>query len=346
MQNEATLEQLKRAVKLQRLLQQGIIAKKKAARPLLSLADRTKPLQLSWGQQRLWFVDQLDSSASAAYHMPSALRLSGLLDTGALRSALDRIVARHEILRTTFKMNEDGPVQSIAPADIGLELLEHDLCNLMGTDLENEIELLSKQAHGAPFDLTKGPLIRGRLLRIDKDQHILFLTQHHIISDGWSISLLIQEVGALYTAFLANQPDPLPPLTIQYADYSTWQREWLQGDELQQQLSFWTQELSGAPELLQLPTDHQRPATQSFAGSTIAVEMSATLVSELNALSKRNGATLFMTLLAAWAVVLARLVGGNDIVIGTPVANRQRAEVERLLGLFCEHLGSAGATGR
>ncbi|MDQ7758657.1 amino acid adenylation domain-containing protein [Xanthomonas sontii] len=338
MQNEATLEQLKRAVKLQRLLQQGIIAKKKAARPLLSLADRTKPLQLSWGQQRLWFVDQLDSSASAAYHMPSALRLSGLLDTGALRSALDRIVARHEILRTTFKINEDGPVQSIAPADIGLELLEHDLCNLMGADLENEIELLSKQAHGAPFDLTKGPLIRGRLLRIDKDQHILFLTQHHIISDGWSISLLIQEVGALYAAFLANQPDPLPPLTIQYADYSTWQREWLQGDELQQQLSFWTQELSGAPELLQLPTDHQRPATQNFAGSTIAVEMSATLVSELNALSKRNGATLFMTLLAAWAVVLARLVGGNDIVIGTPVANRQRAEVERLLGLFVNTL--------
>ncbi|MFB9115248.1 condensation domain-containing protein, partial [Xanthomonas arboricola pv. corylina] len=186
--------------------------------------------------------------------------------------------------------------------------------------------------------MARGPLIRGQLLRLSANEHVLLVTQHHIVSDGWSIGVMIGEVSRLYAAFSQGQPDPLAPLPIQYADYAMWQRQWLQGETLQQQIRFWREHLGGAPALLELPTDHPRPAVQSYAGGSIAFDLPASLVNGLRALSQQHGTTLFMTVLAAWATLLSRLSGQDEVVVGTPVANRQRAEVEPLIGFFVNTL--------
>jgi amino acid adenylation domain-containing protein len=301
-------------------------------------ADRNAALPLSWAQQRLWFLDQLDHAAGAAYHIPAALRLRGALDRDALRATLDRIVARHEGLRTTFANCHDGPVQVIAPADCGFALAEHDLRALAQSEREQALARLSAAEANAPFDLAAGPLIRAQLMRLAEDEHILLVTQHHIISDAWSLGVLVEEVNVLYNAFSQGQLDPLPPLAIQYADYAVWQRQWLQGDTLEQQIAFWRTHLEGAPALLELPADHPRPAVPSYAGGSVPFAIPAELAAGLRSLAQRHGATLFMTLLSGWSILLARMSGQYDIVIGTPVANRQRTEVEALIGFFVNTL--------
>jgi hypothetical protein len=301
-------------------------------------ASREHALPLSWAQQRLWFLDQLDHAASTAYHMPAGLRLRGALNRLALAAALDRVVARHENLRTTFSLVDGQAVQTIAAPDTGFALTQLDLTHLSGHEQQAAIERIGQDEATTPFDLVTGPLIRGRLLRLADDEHVLLITQHHIVSDGWSITVLVREISALYAAFSQGLPDPLPPLAIQYADYTVWQRQWLQGEALQRQLAYWEQHLTGAPALLALPTDHPRPARQSHAGAGVAFALPAELAVNLRALGQRHGATLFMTLLAGWAALLSRLSGQHDIVVGTPVANRQRAELEPLTGFFVNTL--------
>ncbi|MBA2675550.1 non-ribosomal peptide synthetase, partial [Ramlibacter sp.] len=314
---------------------QAIGLAQRSALPPIEPAPRDAPLPLSFAQQRLWFLAQLDAD-SRAYHMPLGLHLSGRLNRAALQHALDRIVARHEALRTAFVLEGGLPVQRIAAPDTGFMLQEHDLRG--HADVRTEAEALAVQETGAPFDLTTGPLIRGRLLVLGDEEHVLLVTMHHIVSDGWSMGVLTQELSALYGAFVEGRDDPLDPLPIQYADYAAWQRRWLDGEVLQRQSDYWKQRLSGAPALLELPTDRTRPAQQDYRGAVAGISLGAELSAGLKALAQRHGATLHMTLLAAWAVLLGRLSGQDDVVIGTPVANRTRVEVEGLIGFFINTL--------
>ncbi|HET8797068.1 MAG TPA: condensation domain-containing protein, partial [Thermoanaerobaculia bacterium] len=265
-------------------------------------------------------------------------RLHGRLDVDALRAALDRLVARHESLRTTFDDVDGVPFQRFASADCGFALRQSDLRALSAEEREKAVAVRAAEEARAPFDLCTGPLIRGQLLRLADDEHVLLVTQHHIVSDGWSLGVFVREVAALYTAFRRGEPDPLPPLEIQYADYAQWQRDWLQDEELARQIAFWKEHLAGAPALLTLPLDRPRPAVQSHAGGTVPLALSEELTARLRDLAQRHGVTLFMTLLAAWGVLLSRLSGQSDIVIGTPVANRQRREIENLIGFFVNTL--------
>ncbi|MDL5368171.1 amino acid adenylation domain-containing protein [Xanthomonas sp. NCPPB 2654] len=333
-----TLQQLRRAVALQRLQQRGGVQLEAVAVPPIRIVDRNESLPLSWAQQRLWFLDQFDHAAGAAYHIPMAIRLTGALDRTALQASLDRIVARHEGLRTTFVNVEGEPRQVIAAADGGFSLIDHDLRHLQDAAQAAAIAEFGVAEANAPFDLASGPLIRGRLLRLAEHEYVLLLTQHHIVSDGWSTGVLVKEVSALYAAFSQGQADPLPPLPIQYADYAAWQRQWLQGDVLKQQIDYWREHLGGAPALLELPTDRPRPAVQSYRGDRVPVRLSRELSGALRALSQRHGVTVFMTLLAGWSALLARLSGQDDVMVGTPIANRQRAEVEPLIGFFVNTL--------
>ncbi|HET8797992.1 MAG TPA: amino acid adenylation domain-containing protein, partial [Thermoanaerobaculia bacterium] len=304
----------------------------------IRIADRSRRLPLSLSQQRLWFLDRLDRAASAAYHMPAALRLHGTLDVAALRATLDRLMARHEGLRTSFLSADGVPYQQIAPADCGFALTMRDLRELDPDSRARAVIHLAAEEAGAPFDLTTGPLIRGQLLTLAGDEHVLLITQHHIVTDGWSLSILVREMAALYEAFRRGEADPLPPLEIQYADYAQWQREWLRGEELTRQLDHWKEHLAGAPALLELPLDRPRPAVQSHAGGSVPLVLSAELTGALRAFGQRQGVTPFMILLAAWGLLLSRLSGQKDVVIGTPVANRPRREVENLIGFFVNTL--------
>ena len=305
----------------------------------ITRADRTLNLPLSSAQHRLWFLDQLDRAASAAYHMSAGFQLRGSLNHTALQAALNRIVARHEILRTAFVATATGePIQVIAPPDIGFALTRQDLRGLPAAAGAALLEQICATEYHRPFDLSTGPLIRGHLLQVADDHHVLLFTAHHIVSDGWSTNILMEEIVALYTACNDGDDDPLPPLTLQYADYAVWQRQWLQGETLQTQLDFWLQHLTGAPALLELPADRPRPSAQSYAGANVPIVLPAELTSALRTLSQRYGTTLFMTLFAGWSILLARLSGQHDLVIGTPVAGRQRSELESLIGLFVNTL--------
>jgi amino acid adenylation domain-containing protein/FkbM family methyltransferase len=323
---------------LEHLLQQaeetGLGVPAWEAQPI-EAADRSGPLALSFAQQRLWFLAQMDPH-SLAYHMCGGLVLRGALDRAALRRALDGIVARHEALRTVIGLQDGQPVQRIRPADTGFTLQEHDL---RGQDAaQAQVQALADEEAGTPFDLAQGPLIRGRLITVDEQEQVLLVTMHHIVSDGWSMGVLTRELSVLYRAFVQGQDDPLQPLAIQYADYAAWQRQWLQGEELQRQGAYWQQRLAGAPALLELPTDRPRQAPQDPRGAALEIELDEALSAGLKALGQRHGSTLYMTLLAAWAVLLGRLSGQQDLVIGTPVANRRRLEVEGLIGFFINTL--------
>jgi hypothetical protein len=314
----------------------GLTAAARAEAPAITPVDRTGPIPLSFSQQRLWVMEQLGELGST-YHIASRLRLKGELDRGALARALDGIVARHEVLRTTFAEVDGVPEQRIAPAEAnGFTLAEHDLGGAAGAEAELQ-RVLSEEAR-APFDLERGPLIRGCLIRLAADDHLLLVTMHHIVSDGWSMGVLFAELGALYAAHVQGREANLPALPVQYADYAAWEREWIGGELLERQASYWERTLAGAPELLELPTDRARPRKQDFAGGWVNVELHEELAAALKALSRRHGATLFMTLLAGWAAVLARLSGQDDVVIGTPSANRGRREVEELIGFFVNTL--------
>ncbi|MDT9002490.1 condensation domain-containing protein, partial [Paucibacter sp. APW11] len=247
-------------------------------------------------------------------------------------------MARHEILRTRFVQQDGQAVQLIDAADRGFVLDEQDLTLLHGHEQEAAVQRHALDHASAPFDFERGPLICGRLLKLAADDHVLLLNQHHIISDGWSMGVFTREVAALYTAFSQGQSDPLPELAIQYADYAAWQRQCLQGERLEAQLDYWKQRLVGAPELLALPTDRPRPAQQSYAGASVAFELDTRTCAGLKALGRRHGTTLYMTLLAGWALLMARLSGQDDVVIGSPIANRQRSEVEPLIGFFANTL--------
>ena len=299
--------------------------------PAITAADRSAALALSFAQQRLWFLCQMDG-VSQAYHMPAGLRLRGRLDVGALEGALDRIVSRHEVLRTTFAVVEGQPVQRIGRAEQGLSLRVHDLRG--HSEADRELQELAREEAQEGFDLQAGPLVRGRLIVLGEEEHALLVTMHHIVSDGWSMGLLVGELSALYAAFVQGEADPLAPLAIQYADYAAWQRRWVSGAVLQAQGAYWQRTLAGAPAVLELPTDHPRPSEQTYEGGRVALEFDAGLSDRLVAFSRGNGVTLFMTLLAGWAVVLGRLANQDDVVIGTPTANRTRAEVEGLIGFF------------
>ncbi|WP_206955567.1 non-ribosomal peptide synthetase [Trinickia acidisoli] len=301
--------------------------------PPIVMANRDEPLPLSFEQERLWFLVQLQG-ASQAFHTQLCLRLTGELDRGALHRALDRLVARHEVLRTRFPSVDGQPVQRIAAKHRVFDLREHDLRHR--GDTESALQQLAVEETTAAFDLQVGPLIRGRLIRLADREHILLVTLHHIVSDRWSTNVIRRELSALYAAFRNGRTDPLPALAIQYPDYAVWQRRWLTADILQAQRDYWHRALAGAPSVLKLPTDHPRPVQQEHSGASVAVELDDNLTVGLKALSERHNATLFMTLLAGWAALLARLSGQDDVVIGTPVANRGPVEVAPLIGRFVD----------
>ncbi|HYH78372.1 MAG TPA: amino acid adenylation domain-containing protein, partial [Longimicrobium sp.] len=314
----------------------GLETASRAELPAIEPVERGADLPLSFAQQRLWFIERLEG-AGAAYHIPVRQRLRGELDRAALRRALDRIVARHEALRTTFAEVDGAPVQRIAPAqESPFHLTEHDLRG--AAEAAAELRLLMADEARAPFDLARGPLIRGRLVQVGDDDHVLLITMHHIVSDGWSMGVFTRELGALYGAFREGRPDPLPPLAVQYADYGAWQRRWVEGELLREQAEYWTRTLAGAPELLELPADRPRPARQDFTGATVALVLGEELTARLKALGARHGTTLYMTLLAGWAAVLSRLSGQDEVVVGTPTANRGREEIEGLIGFFVNML--------
>ncbi|WP_457811528.1 amino acid adenylation domain-containing protein [Sinorhizobium meliloti] len=303
--------------------------------PAIAAVSRHEPLVLSFAQQRLWFLAQLDEG-STNYHIPLTLRLRGGLDRTAWQRSLDRLFARHEALRSVFVAPEGKPRVEVLPPDAGLPVLEHDLRDR--PDAQAALLDLCQEEARTPFDLARGPLIRGRLIRMSDAEHVFLLTQHHIVSDGWSLGVLRRELSQLYQAFEAGRDDPLPPLAIQYPDYAAWQRQWLSGERLQSQAQYWRDTLSGAPAQLALPTDRARPAQQSFAGASVPVVIDADLTRGLKRLSRQHGTTLFMTVLAAWAAVLSRLSGQDDLVIGVPSANRGRREIEELIGFFVNTL--------
>jgi amino acid adenylation domain-containing protein len=305
------------------------------ATPIPVASRKEKVLPLSFAQQRLWFLAQLEG-VSGTYHMPVALRLRGKLDVEALKRSLDAIWARHEGLRSVFVAVEGEPRVELLPAETGLPLLEHDLRGV--GDAEEKLQEWMMVEAQAPFDLQRGPLIRAHLVRVEEQEHVLLLTQHHIVSDGWSMGILARELGSLYGAFSRGAENPLSPLRIQYPDYAAWQREWLTGERLQKQSEYWREALAEAPALLELPTDRPRPEQQSFAGGSVPVVIERELAEGLKELSRRHGVTLFMTLLSGWAAVLSRLSGQQEVLIGITTANRGWPETEGLIGLFVNTL--------
>jgi amino acid adenylation domain-containing protein len=304
--------------------------------PAMTRVPRDQALPLSFAQQRLWFLDQLEPGGTV-YNVPSVVRLSGPLDLPALARAFDALVQRHESLRTTFAVRGGSPVQVIDPEGRArLDVV--DLGSLPEPDREAEARRIAQEASQRPFDLERGPLLRLSLLRLSGHDHVLVLVMHHIISDGWSMGLLVHELTALYAAFSQGLPSPLPALPLQYADHAVWQRKWLQGEPLDAQLRYWKTRLDGAPGLLELPTDKPRPAVQSLDGAFAPFSLGRPLSQAVHALARREGVTPFMVLLAAFQAVLARYSGQEDVSIGSPIAGRTRAETEGLIGFFVNTL--------
>ena len=298
-------------------------------------AARARTVPASFAQQRFWFLHQLQGGS--LYNISRAIRLKGHLNVGALRQSLNEIVARHESLRTSFDSVEGEAVQIIAPFR-ELELAIVDLRTLGLEEREAEARRLAAVASLQPFDLAQDQLLRVSLFQLNQQEHVLMLTMHHIISDGWSMGVLFRELGILYGCFANGQTSPLSELPIQYSDFALWQREWLQGDVLEGQLDYWKKQLAGAPSVLELPTNRPRPAIQTFNGAYYRKQLPHHLMESLNKLSRSEGVTLFMTLLAAFQTMLFRYSNQEDIVVGTPIANRTRMETENLIGFFVNTL--------
>jgi amino acid adenylation domain-containing protein len=304
--------------------------------PMIGHVSASSGLPLSFAQQRLWFFDELQPN-SPFYNIPGAVRFKGDLDVSVLRRAFKEIVRRHESLRTTFTSIDGRPAQKINPG-VDWDFPTIDLSSLGERERADKAASLLAEEAERPFVLSEGPLFRGSLLKLSEGEHILLLNMHHIISDGWSIGIVINEAAALYDAFLRGQPSPLPELPIQYADFAVWQRERLQGETLEKLITYWMERLEGDIPVLQLPTDHPRPAVQTFNGDTHSFALPRPLSDSLNDLSQREGATLFMTLLAAFNTLLYRYSGQEHIIVGTPIANRNREEIEGLVGFFVNTL--------
>ncbi|NER29541.1 MAG: amino acid adenylation domain-containing protein, partial [Symploca sp. SIO1C4] len=296
----------------------------------------TEELPLSYTQQRLWFLDQLEPN-SALYNIPIALHLEGKLNVSALEQSLQEIIQRHEALRTNF-ITVNGKAIQIIHEETTWTISVIDLTHLSNKEQEIAAQKLTQQQEIQPFDLAKDSLIRATLVVLSETEHILVVCMHHIVSDGWSTGVFIQELTTLYKSYIQGQPSSLTPLPIQYADFALWQREWLQGEALQRQLSYWQNQLAEAPDLLSLPTDRPRPAVQTFIGTRHKFTLSLELTSKLAQLSQMQGVTLFMTLLAAFDILLYRYTGQEDILVGTPIANRNQSQLEGLIGFFVNTL--------
>jgi amino acid adenylation domain-containing protein len=303
--------------------------------PALQAVPRDSLLPLSYAQQRLWFIEQLGISAHA-YHVLQVIELRGPLQATALQQSLQEIIRRHEILRTVFVMVDGQPSQRIGPpTPISLPIVE--LRDVPDGEREARVRQLAREEVQRPFDLAQGPLLRAKLIRLDVEAHVLLLTMHHIVSDGWSQHVFWRELAVLYEAFAADKPTPLSDPAIQYADFAHWQRQWLQGEVLETQLAYWTRQLAGAP-MLELPTDRPRPLLPTFRGARHRLTLPAALTQALRALSRRQGVTLFMTLLAAFQALLQRYTAQDDIVVGSLIANRHRAEIADSIGFFVNTL--------
>jgi len=297
--------------------------------------NSTYTFPTSFAQQRLWFLDCL-LDASALYNIPWAIRLNGLLDAPALQQSFVAIIERHEVLRTSF-IEQGGDSLQIISASIPFQCESIDLSRLTQENQNKESQRILDTEANKPFDLKQAPLIRALLVKLSEQEHILLVTLHHIISDGWSMGLFQQELTKLYTAFSQGQSTELSELPIQYADYAVWQREWLQGEVLNKQLGYWKMQLTDVP-VLNLPTDYPRPKQLSYRGAQVPIHLSSELTQNLNTLSQNQGATLFMTLLAAFQVLLHRYSGQDDIVVGSPIAGRTKQETENLIGFFVNTL--------
>ncbi|MEI8255400.1 MAG: amino acid adenylation domain-containing protein, partial [Deltaproteobacteria bacterium] len=302
----------------------------------IELVDRSGRVPLSFAQQRLWFLQQLDPTGSA-YNIPIGLRAHGRLDRVVLRRCLAALVARHETLRTTFVSVDGEPSQVVA--EVGsIDIPEIDLSALPPADRERELGELATREARAPFDLVRGPLLRVTFVRLGDDDAAVLFTIHHIISDGWSRAVLVREFGALYDAMARGRTPHLEPLSIQYADYAAWQRRWLQGERLDAELDYWRRRLDRAPGHIELPLDRPRPPVQTSRGAHLQIAWPAALTRDVAAFARRESATVFMTLMASFAVLLSRYSGQDDVVVGTPIANRTRPEVQSLIGLFANTL--------
>ena len=305
---------------------------------------RTNKLPLSFAQQRLWFLEQLQPGSST-YHIPTAVRINGLLNIEVLQQVINTIIERHEVLRTNFQyfdrdiyQNVDEElVQIISPSR---EVILHpiNLQLLPESEQETKVKQIAVEEAQKPFNLEQDLLLRVSLLELDDTEYIVLLTMHHIISDGWSMEVLVKEIASLYAAFSQNLPSPLTPLEIQYADFAVWQREWLQGEVLETQLGYWKQQLGGNLPVIQLPTDFPRSRIQSFRGDTVSFELSKELSDRLKSIADSEGTTLFMMLLAGFKILLYRYTGQRDIIVGSPIANRNRTELEGLIGFFVNTL--------
>ncbi|RAM48117.1 MAG: non-ribosomal peptide synthetase, partial [Hapalosiphonaceae cyanobacterium JJU2] len=304
--------------------------------PIERVAPEREETPLSFAQERLWFLHQLDGS-SATYNMPAVLRMRGDLNLDAFERTLHEIVRRHEVFRTSFE-NVDGTAVQVIHPEVSLNLEKADLQQLQESERETVLKQQAQQFAISPFNLESAPLIRCCLWQLSDNEYVFGINMHHIISDGWSTGVLIREVSALYPAFCAGDASPLPELEIQYADFAIWQRQYLSGAVLEEQLQYWVSQLQGAPELLQLPTDRPRPSVQSYRGATQSFELGQELTQKLVALSKQKGSTVFMTLMSAFVTLLYRYSGQTDVVIGSPIANRNRSEIEGLIGFFVNTL--------
>ena len=291
---------------------------------------------VSFAQQRLWFLAQLEPD-SPFYNMFKAVRLNGRINIEVLERSLNEIIRRHEVLRTNFDVVEGKPVQVIAP-QATIKPVVLDLQGFSGQEQSEQLQRLATQDQLQPFDLTQGLLLRVTLVQLQSESFALLLTMHHIIGDGWSLGVLIKELSSLYQSFLLGDPVSLTELPIQYADFTIWQRQWLQGKALQTQINYWQQQLADAPPLLELPTDRPRPSVQTFRGQCSSFQLDAKLTASLKELSHKSGTTLFMTLMAAYATLLFRYSGQEDILIGTPIANRNHKDLEELIGFFVNTL--------
>jgi amino acid adenylation domain-containing protein len=299
-------------------------------------ASRDQDLPLSFPQERLWFLDQLQPGL-AVYNIPGALRLDGPLSPAALRQSLNEIGRRHEVLRTSFGSVKGQPVQVISQF-FELDLAVVDLTGLAAGARKEQTAALCAAEWMRPFNLKQGSLLRVRLLRIGKGEHVLAITMHHIISDGWSLGVLVREFAAIYAAITRGEASPLPKLGLQYVDFSVWQRQWMQGEALDRQLSYWKQQLAGVPDGLVLPLDRPRPAVQAFNGARVPIHLSSELSSSLRSRCNSHGTTVFMALLSVFSTLLHRYTSQGDVVVGTPIANRNRLELEQLIGFFANTL--------
>jgi amino acid adenylation domain-containing protein len=314
----------------------GKLKDSKLQAPPLRRIARSGPLSLSFAQQRLWFIDRLESG-SPFYNIPVAVRLKGELDTAILEKCVNEIVQRHEILRTSFVRIDREPAQAIVDG-LTVPLTVTDLTHLSQAEQEKQMSLLIDQDVQRAFDLEEPPLLRLNVFRLSPEDHLLLAVMHHIVSDGWSLGIFVHELTELYSAFSAGKASPLPPLQIQYADYSMWQREWLNNDVLDSQLDYWKHRLAGAPPELALPVDHPHPERQTYQGRKLIINLSPAVTAGIKTLAANEGVTLFMALLAAWKILLAQRARQSDLVVGTAIAGRSHSEIETLIGFFVNTL--------